>query len=193
MCRIVLMNARLPRDIEQPDDIGICFCHIHRLGVLGCHEAAFVPVWPVVAVGLAIEVETYDLSAVGHDIYLFSFDGRRRTKARPWPVPIEHGYAFGNDKLPAEAAVFFVQAQQHAPVTLVPGISRALVVCTYQHLAAGHDRRSVAFRAQGNHPLDVPACGRVETIGQTGFRRDHVSGIFLAPLKMVAGRNGRDD
>ena len=157
------------------------------------HETAFIPIWSVVAVGLAVEVETYNLAAIGNDIYLFALDGCRRANARFWPVPIEHRYSLGNDELPAEAAVFFIQAQQHASISLVPGVSRALVVCAYQYLAAGHDRRSVAFRAQRNHPLDVPTGGRVETIGQTGFRRDHVSGIFLAPLKMVFGPNGRDD
>ncbi len=79
MSGVMLVNSYFGLHIEQPNDVGVCFPYLHRLSTAGGHESAFVPVWSIVAVGLAVEVEAHYLPAIAHHVNPVAFNGSRRT------------------------------------------------------------------------------------------------------------------
>jgi len=121
---------------------------------------AFVFVWSIVAVGLAVEVEAHYFPAIAHDIDPVAFNSSRRTNTHSGPIHIAGVCKLGNDELPAKAPVLLVQTQQHASVSLVPRVARAVVVCANQDFAARHHRGREGLCASGTtHLMFFPVAG----------------------------------
>ena len=163
--------------------------HLHRCFALGSHVAPFVLKRAVVAVGLTVKVEADDLEAVGHRVDAVAFDGRRRAHADLGPIEIDVVASRArNHQLPAEAAVVFVQAEQHAAIALVARIAGLGVVGADEHPAAGNHRRSVGIGSQRSRPFDVLAGFRIEVGWQPFLGRHHVARVPLAPLRLIRRR-----
>ncbi len=108
VCRIMLVNSHLGRHVEKPDDVRVRLGHLQRLITARRHMPAFVFVWPIVAVGLAVEVEAHYFPAIAHDVNPVAFNSSRRTITHSWPIHVEGVWKLGNDELPAKAPILLV-------------------------------------------------------------------------------------
>jgi hypothetical protein len=207
---VVRPGPRLPRSVEQPDDVGVdrrdveraCFivrilrdesraAGDQRRATIGCHVPAFVLVRPIVAVGLAFDVEADHLAAIGDEVDAVALYSRRRAHARPGPVQVHVGSKLRADQLPQEVAVLLIEAQQHRPIALVARVTRRVVVRPDEHPALGDHRGGPRLTTQRYDPPDVLARAGIEAIHQAGLGRDHVACEGLTPLGLVASPSGR--
>ena len=127
MGRIVRPHARRRAQIGQPEDVGIEGADRHGGLILRSRMAAFVGKGTVVAVGHAVQIQAHHFVPVGHCIDPIAFHRRRRADAGIGPIEIDIFRELRHHKLPGEAAVVFVQAQENAAVALVPRIARLVV------------------------------------------------------------------
>jgi len=159
---IVGVDAGAASQIKKPQNIRIQraafgnhtggVCLRPRRGV-----RSLVQEWPLIAIAHSSRVQTKDFAPVVDQVNPVAFDRGRRANTAVGPVQVNVARPFRHHQLPKQAPVLFIEAEEHATVALVAGVSGMPVVGADVNAAAGNDGRTVGFRAEFREPDQVAA------------------------------------
>ncbi len=149
------IDAELVAQVEAPDDVAVGFHQRNRRVFLADLILGFVGERAVIAVGLAIHVDTKDFAAVGDQVGALAIDGGRGAQAGGVVVGDFAGFELGDGELPDFGAGFFVEAEEDGVVILEAVVARRIVVGADENPAGGDDGVAVGVGAEASGPFDV--------------------------------------
>jgi hypothetical protein len=197
-------DAEFLAHVVDPDDVGVLLGDFHNFVFHG-HVFRFVFKGAIVSVGHTFGVEADDFATVGDEPHAVSFDRRGGAKSDVFPITHLTGAEFGDDELPEEGTIFFIESHHDAAVAFLLFIAGRFVVSADVDFSVGDDGVAVGLGTELGGPLDVFGISEdgglgfviefagVDVDGKVFGFAGHVTVGGATPHRPILGGGVRDD